>query len=302
MTLKDKALLKTKTIREQLIKSGIPADHISTKEFNYEFNANQGSYRVKILVYFGKKGMKIVLQGDIESPLHSIIKEIINDQQSLDLENQSLIEPDEYIGTDEVGKGDFFGPLVIAAVYVNPKTKKELLRIGIRDSKEISDYQIRELSGEIELIVKDNFEIVKINPARYNEFYAKLKNLNKLLDWGHSKAIDNLLDNTKCKFVITDKFSKKDLNVVTHSKHSDVEFVQETKAEKYIGVAAASILARATFLEWFDSQERKGLKIPRGSSEQVEIYARNLIKKIGEEKLRDLVKIHFKTFNKIKMG
>lgn len=295
----DLARSRIEQIYNKLLVKNFFITPIHEKEYNFEFDVLADRKKLKVLVYFGKKGIKVVLQGDIESPLHKIIKNIINDQQSLDLGSQDLIEPDEYIGTDEVGKGDFFGPLVIAAVYVNPKTKKELLRIGIRDSKETSDYQIRELSGEIELIVMDNFEIVKINPAKYNELYAGLKNLNKLLDWGHSKAIDKLLDNTKCKFVITDKFSKKDLNVVTLSKHSDVEFVQETKAEKYIGVAAASILARATFLEWFDSHERKGLKIPRGSSEQVEIYARHLIKKIGKEKFQDLVKTHFKTFTKI---
>jgi ribonuclease HIII len=302
MNLKDKALLHLKTYRELLTKSGIVVDNILAKEFNYEFNATKGSNRVKVLVYFGKKGIKVILQGDLESKLHKTIDNIINDQQSLDLGNSNFMEPAEYIGSDEVGKGDFFGPLVIAAVFVNQKSKKELSKIGVRDSKDISDYQIKDIAREIQSIVKENIEIVRINPAKYNELYAKFKNLNKLLNWGHSKAIDNLLDNTKCKYVITDKFSKKNLDVVTLAKHSDVDFVQETKAEKYIGVAAASILARAAFLEWFDFQERKGLKIPRGSSEQVEIYARQLVKKIGEDKLSELVKIHFKTFNKIKLG
>ncbi len=302
MNLRDKALLHIKNVRELLTKAGIVVDNIFAKEFNYEFNAKQGNSRIKVLVYFGKKGIKTILQGDIESPLQKIVNNIINEQQSFELGNPDLKEPDEYIGSDEVGKGDFFGPLVIAAVFVNQKSKKELSEIGVRDSKDINDTQIKTLARRIKSIVKNDLEIVKINPVKYNELYNSFHNLNKLLNWGHSKAIDNLLDNTGCKYVITDKFSKKDLDVVTLTKHSDVEFVQETKAEKYIGVAAASILARATFLEWFNSHERKGLIIPRGSSVQVEIYARQLLKKIGEDKLRELVKIHFKTFNKIKIG
>ncbi len=138
---------------------------------------------------------------------------------------------------------------------------------------------------------------MKINPDKYNELYSKFKNLNKLLDWAHSKAIENLIDNRECKYVITDKFGKKDLNLV--SKYPDINFVLETKAEKYIGVAAASILARASFLEWFDSQLKKGFKLPKGASGQVEDYAKILIKKIDRAKLKTLAKLHFKTYSKI---
>ncbi|MFA7227635.1 MAG: ribonuclease HIII [Melioribacteraceae bacterium] len=283
-------------------KEGISTTSILKKEYNYEFVAEKGREKVKIQVYFGKKGIKTILQGDIKSGLYKTLGNLILDQPKLDLGETPINEPDEYIGTDECGKGDFFGPLVVAAVYVNAKTKKILSDAGVRDSKDLSDPQIKFVAGKIKKIIGTDFQIVKINPAKYNELYEQFRNLNKLLNWAHSKAIDNLLDNTGCGYVITDKFSRKELDVVSLSKHSDVEFVQETKAEKYTGVAAASILARESFVNWFEEHQRRGLNLPKGSSIETEKFAGILLKKIGEEKLNDLAKLHFKTFKKISLS
>lgn len=297
MTLKDKAESQINNLKESIKKSGYDTDKIISKEFNHEFNAVDGKQKIKVQIYFGKKGLKKLLQGDVNSHFYKTVNNIINEQQTLELNDSPLQEPSEYIGSDEVGKGDFFGPLVVAAVYVNEKSKAILSNLGIRDSKEITDNQIKIYAREIKIIVKNNFEIVQINPGKYNELYEKFKNLNKLLDWAHSKAIVTLLDNSECKNVITDKFGKKDLGVV--SKYPDINFISETKAEKYIGVAAASILARDSFLAWFDNQFKNGYQLPKGASEQVEIFARNLIKKIDKNKLREIAKLHFKTYSKL---
>lgn len=299
MDLKEKALRHLRDLRKTAEKSGLSLSGIDTKEFNHEFTAIAGKERIKVQVYFGKKGLKTVLQGDLKSGLYIRLNELLIDQVSFNLAEQEKKEPEEYIGTDEVGKGDFFGPLVVAAVYTDPGTREKLKRIGVRDSKEIGDLQILQLAREINEITQDRFEVVLISPSKYNDLYGKLKNLNQLLNWAHSKAIDNLLDNTECKYVITDKFSRKDLDVSTLSAHADVEFVQETKAERFTGVAAASIIARGAFLEWFDQQAKKGYRIPKGASLEVEDYAKKLLKKIGPEKFDQLVKKHFKTYNKI---
>lgn len=275
---------------------------IVRKDYNFEFNAQSGKDKVKIQVYFGKKGIKTILQGDLNSNLYRTLNNLLVDDPKLAFSEPKISEPDEYIGTDECGKGDFFGPLVVAAVFVNEKTRKSLAGIGVRDSKDLSDYQITSIADGIKKIIGNKYQIVRISPQKYNELYEQFANLNKLLNWAHSKAIDNLLDNTSCKYVITDKFSKKELDVVTLSKHSDVEFVQETKAEKYIGVAAASILARDNFVEWFESSSRKKLNLPKGSSLETEKFAKQLYQKIGKEKLSEYAKLHFKTFTKIKTG
>lgn len=300
MALEQNAKKQIDVIQKRAIDAGLRTSSIVKKEYNYELAVENGKEKIKILVYFGKKGIKTILQGDLGSGLYKTLSNLVLDEPKLVFTESKIKEPKEYIGTDECGKGDFFGPLVVGAVFVNEATKKSLARIGVRDSKDLSDYQIAFLAGEIKKIIGDNYRIVNINPQKYNELYERFANLNKLLNWAHSKAIDNLLDNTLCKYVITDKFSKKELDVVSLSKHSDVEFVQEHKAEKYIGVAAASILARDSFVDWFEVIERKGLKLPKGSSNDTERFAKQLIQKIGKEKLNELAKLHFKTFTKIK--
>jgi len=300
MMIEEKAKNQIMLMQHQCEKAGISISPLSRKDYNYEFTANSGKEKIKIQVYFGKKGVKTILQGDVNSRLYKTINSLILDEPKLDLKDSQFKEPGEYIGSDECGKGDFFGPLVVSAVFVNEETRKQLSEIGVRDSKDLSDNKIASLAKEIKKIIGANFEIVRINPHKYNELYKQFNNLNKLLNWAHSKAIDNLLDNTMCKFVITDKFSKKELDVVSLSKHSDVEFIQETKAEKYIGVAAASIIARDSFVDWFESHAEKGLVLPKGSSIETENFAKKLLQKIGEEKLSELGKLHFKTFAKIK--
>jgi ribonuclease HIII len=302
MTLEENAKLQIDLLYNRCSGIGLIVSKVTKKEFNFEFNAQGGKDKVKIQVYFGKKGIKTILQGDLNSGLYRTLNNLILDDPKLAFPESKIKEPEEYIGTDECGKGDFFGPLVVAAVFVNEGTRKSLQRIGVRDSKDLSDYQITSLAGEIKKIIGNRYQIVRISPQKYNELYEQFANLNKLLNWAHSKAIDNLLDNTLCKYVITDKFSKKELDVVSLSKHSEVEFVQETKAEKYIGVAAASILARDNFVEWFESINQKGLNLPKGSSIETEKFAKQLFQKIGKERLSKYAKLHFKTFTKIKLS
>lgn len=302
MVIKEKSREQIDNYRETIENAGFTASSVSEKEYNYEFVVEQAREKIKIQVYFGKKGVKTILQGDTTSGLYQSLNSLIADEPKLSFRETELKEPEEYIGTDECGKGDFFGPLVVAAVHVDNKTKKLLSQIGVRDSKDLGDPQIKILAGKIKTVIEGNFQIVQINPAKYNELYNKFLNLNKLLNWAHSKAIDNLLDNTECKYVITDKFSRKELDVSAFAKHSDVEFVLETKAEKYIGVAAASIIARDSFVKWFGDHQRSGLSLPKGSSIETEKFAKNLLKKIGNDKLGELAKLHFKTFKKISSG
>jgi ribonuclease HIII len=300
MTVEEKAKLKINSIRNILLKEKIILSDITRKEYNFEITAKEAKSQIKVLVYFGKKGIKIILQGDEKSEFFKKVRNLSLDDPVLDLSERPLNEPGEYIGTDECGKGDFFGPLVAAAVYVSNETKILMRNAGVRDSKELSDYQIKITAKDVKRIVGRNYSVIKINPEKYNQIYDQLGNLNKLLNWAHSKAISNLLDNIDCKFIITDKFSNKELDISFLDKHNDVEFIQETKAEKYVGVAAASILARESFLEWFDFNLINGKQFPKGSSEQTEVFAKSLIKKLDEEEMKKYSKIHFKTFKKIK--
>ncbi|MCA1838443.1 MAG: ribonuclease HIII, partial [Actinobacteria bacterium] len=111
---------------------------------------------------------------------------------------------DSRIGIDESGKGDYFGPLVIAAVYVTRETEQELVLMDARDSKRISDGRILEMAPDIRQLYPHS--VVAIGPQRYNELYEKIRNLNRLLAWGHARALENLLERVDCGVAISDQF------------------------------------------------------------------------------------------------
>ena len=109
-----------------------------------------------------------------------------------------------HIGTDESGKGDYFGPLVVAGVFVPDNQKDALLELGVKDSKRVTDNRAQKLSDQIR--AGYTHTLVVIGPEKYNELYTKFKNLNKLLAWAHSRAIENILEEVPCFLAITDQF------------------------------------------------------------------------------------------------
>ena len=115
-----------------------------------------------------------------------------------------------------------------------------------------------------------------------------------------SEKSEKLLDkHPHIKYVITDKFSSKSLDILTEPRFSKVKFIQETKAEKYLGVAAASILAREKVVLWFNDLKEKGIALPKGASTEVDKTAKELARKYGKENLHRICKTHFKNFSKI---
>ncbi|MCX7798486.1 MAG: ribonuclease HIII [Melioribacter sp.] len=299
MDIKQEAFNQISLLKESLDSYGYSTSEIEQKNYNYEFYVLIGEKKFKVQVYFGKKGVKKVIQGDTSLKEYEKLNEIISGQMKLDYFEQ-VNEPEEYIGTDECGKGDLFGPLVVAAVYVNDNIKKKLKELNVRDSKSLSEKQIFSLSKKIIDIIGNNYSIVTILPKRYNKLYSKFKNLNTLLNWAHSKAIENLLLKVKCSIVITDKFSNKELDISNNKNFSPIKFLQVTKGEKFIGVAAASILARNKFNEWFNNQLKNGINLKKGSSKLSENSAIDLIKKVGKENLCAYAKLHFKSIIRLK--
>lgn len=206
------------------------------------------------------------------------------------------------IGIDESGKGDYFGPLVIAAAFVTPATEPDLRLMGVRDSKKISDNRILELARDIRLVCPHS--IVAIGPPRYNELYAKMRNLNRLLAWGHARALENLLGQVDCDLAIADQFGDERfvLNALLE-KGKQIRLVQKTKAEADMAVAAASILARSEFLIRLKRlSDELGLPLPKGASQQVELAARLVYKKHGQEGLGTVAKLHFRTTQAVLAG
>jgi ribonuclease HIII len=203
--------------------------------------------------------------------------------------------PIERIGIDESGKGDYFGPLVIAAVFVDTTTQGELRLMEVRDSKKISDGRILELAPDIKTICPHS--VIAIGPQKYNELYAKIKNLNRLLAWGHAKALETLLERVTCERAISDQFGDERLILnVLQEKGRKIALEQKTKAESDLAVAAASILARAEFLLRLKRLSSEvGTTLPKGASPAVELAAKMIIKKHGQDRLGSVAKLHFKT-------
>jgi ribonuclease HIII len=203
---------------------------------------------------------------------------------------------DGHIGVDESGKGDFFGPLVIAACYVGPEHLAELE--GVRDSKKLTDAQALRLSDRIKRTCPHS--VVAIGPAKYNELYANFQNLNKLLAWGHARAIENVLEIQPAELVISDQFADPaGLRRQLFQKGRQVELKSMVRAESDIAVAAASILARAEFLRRL---EKLGLefdvKLPKGATNVIPT-ARRFAATYGVAKLSEVCKTHFKTYRTV---
>ncbi len=287
--------------RSKILNAGLSVSDLQRQDYNYEFIVSDRKDRCKILSYFGKKGVKTDIQGNSESKLYSIVNEIIHGIELFNSIKDEIDEPASYIGTDESGKGDFFGPLVVAGVYAHGDILVQLKQIGVKDSKLISDNEIQTLSASIRRLIKDDYDIIVINPEKYNRLYASFGNLNKILAWAHAKVIENLLTRINTAQVISDKFGdEKLIKNSLQSRGKEVNLMQVTKAERYTAVAAASILARYKFNEWFYIQKKKFKhEIPKGASDAVVSSAERLTDELGSDQLHKFVKIHFKTMKKL---
>jgi ribonuclease HIII len=216
------------------------------------------------------------------------------------MQNSDLFAPEKgHIGTDESGKGDYFGPLVIGAVYVPDDQAPVLRELGVKDSKRTTDNRNRELAEIIKRGYKHS--VVAIGPERYNELYEKLRNLNRILAWAHARAIENILAEVPSRLAITDQFGDESYVLkALMQKGKMIELVQKPRAEEDLAVAAASILARAEFLKrlHFLSQDL-GVELPKGASAMVEEAAVRLVRLHGAAALDRAAKKHFKITERV---
>jgi ribonuclease HIII len=261
------------------------------------FSGKKG--KVQVTVY--EKGPKVLVQGkETRDFVQFTLEPLVLGEAKLGYEEEldpEMFEP--HIGIDESGKGDFFGPLVIAAAYTNKQAARHLLDQGIQDSKKIgSDARIKQLADVIRETPGLRFELVSINPLKYNELYRKIGNLNRLLAWGHARVLENLLAKAPdCRRAISDQFARPEvLKRNLMEKGRQIELVQKTKAESDLAVAAASILAREKFVLWLENASSEyQTPMPKGASAKVREVARQLIGQHGRGILEDVAKTHFKT-------
>jgi ribonuclease HIII len=279
------------------------------EELGFEFSPKQYTLffaqknKLSIAVY--EKGPKVLIQGKgVEEFVQFELEPKILGEAKLGYEevhSPEMFEP--HFGVDESGKGDFFGPLVIAGVYVDRGIARKLLDAGVQDSKRISsDARIRALADAIRKESMRLIDTVLIGPERYNALYQQFGNLNKLLGWGHARVIENLLvKKPDCPRSLSDQFA--DAAVIKQSllrQGRKIDIQQRPRAESDVAVAAASILAREAFIDWLDREGKKlGFRLDRGVSVQTKETAQRLVREQGAEALHRVAKVHFRTAHEV---
>jgi ribonuclease HIII len=220
----------------------------------------------------------------------------------------SVSEQEPHIGTDEAGKGDFFGPLCTAGVYVDARTAEILRALGVRDSKTVNDRAIRALAAQIREVTDGKAALTVVAPRRYNELYKQMrsegKNLNTLLAWTHTRVIEDLIKaGLQPKFILSDQFGDKryiEQRLLVETRQSGIPLIQMPRAEADVAVAAASILARDAFLGWLERTSKTlGVTLPKGASPQVIETAKRLVARGGADSLKEYAKVSFKTMAKV---
>ena len=212
----------------------------------------------------------------------------------------------KWAGSDESGKGDFFGPLVVSAVVVDDGTAAKLAAAGVKDCKLLSDKKILELEDVIKANVID-FSVLELKPKVYNMRYAQVMaqggKLNQLLGYGHVAALSQVLARHEdCHAALIDQFTTSLVNVRELTKRfPQCSVKQQPKAESNLAVAAASVLARARFLRTMDelAQAAGEPQLPKGGGDGATACARRLAAKLGKAELANYVKLHFANYSRI---
>jgi ribonuclease HIII len=267
--------------------------------------ARYAAERDKTNVVFYQSG-KLVVQGQGTQEFVEFVlePEILKEAR---LGYETVLNPDlllPRLGIDESGKGDFFGPLCIAGVYVNEQVVQSWAGKGIRDSKHISsDKRIKELADLILHSPGCVVTVVPVGNEAYNRLYEKMRSVNNLLAWGHARAIENLLGQKNRMQpppvrAISDQFAhgKETLTRALMSLGRGIDLVQRHRAEEDLAVAAASILARNEFVRRLGGLERQyELSLPKGASAAVDAAAKEWVERYGAQSLGKVAKLHFRT-------
>lgn len=277
------------------------------EDFFIENNNPHALARAKIedcVITFFKSG-KVVFQGENAKYEASIWQEINTPSEKEDI---VLQQPSNYImvahgGSDEVGTGDYFGPISVAATYVNNEDIKYLIELGVKDSKKLSDDKILEIAPKI--IAKIKYVQLCVDNIKYNELVSKGYNMNKIKAYLHNQALLLLVkkNNLINPRLIVDQFAEEELYYSYLKDVKDVvkniEFM--TKAESSSpAVAAASIIARYSFLKHWELIEKQyKITIPKGAGASVDTFGQLFIKIHGLNEFKKICKYNFKNTEKV---
>lgn len=265
-------------------------DKIRDKKIPYAIFQAQEEDTV-ITLYESGKAMFQGISADVDASMWAMLQ---------DKKEETNNEEDLYhitsIGSDEVGTGDYFGPVVVCAAYVNIEDIKFLEELKVKDSKQTTDDYIRKIAPTI--AKKIDYELLVLSNKEYNEKYKEIKNINKIKAIMHNKVLYTLHQrHSDCNKIIIDEFAKENsyFNYLKEVTNIERNLIFTPKAEnKNMAVGAAAILARFTFLEIMDKLSDKYHEpLLKGASSEVDKQAERLIEKYGKEVLEDIAKLHF---------
>ena len=265
-------------------------DKIRDKKIPYAIFQAQEEDTV-ITLYESGKAMFQGISADVDASIWAMLQ---------DKKEETNNEEDLYhitsIGSDEVGTGDYFGPVVVCAAYVNIEDIKFLEELKVKDSKQITDDYIRKIAPTI--AKKIDYELLVLSNKEYNEKYKTIKNINKIKAIMHNKVLYTLHQrHSDCNKIIIDEFAKENsyFNYLKEVTNVERNLIFTPKAEnKNMAVGAAAILARFSFLEIMDKLSDKYHEpLLKGASSEVDKQAERLIEKYGKEVLEDIAKLHF---------
>lgn len=292
-----------KSTKEKL--QAVTETPVSQSSINYgeKLQVTKGGDKVTLCLYNGKKGLKMVWGGKA-SPLLTACQNAAENAGGVPAKTVSLLADVPgfdglWAGSDESGKGDYFGPLVVAAVCLTEKTGERFLKDGVMDSKALTDGKIHELAKEIKKAA-ESFSVLILKEPFYNQRYATIKaqkgNLNHLLSSGHVHALDKVLTEVPaCHFALVDQFSRRNtIPQQLEAKHPGLRVYETPGGERDMAVAAASVLARDAFVAVMeDFSKQAGFPLPKGGGPQATAAAKRIVEEKGRDALEHFVKLHF---------
>lgn len=235
------------------------------------------------------------------------IKEKNSDKKEKKEKKEVKVDPQIYysssIGSDEVGTGDFFGPIVVTAAYVAKENISFLEKLGVKDSKKLTDDKILEIVPQI--LKKISYESIILSNKEYNEKYNTNFNMNKIKAIMHNKVLSKLLEKQKnADYIIVDEFANQYVyyNYLKGCPNIVKNITFLTKGEtKSPAVAAASLISRYIFLKEFDKLgDNVGMFLPKGAGPKVDEIGVKIVQQYGLDKLKEIAKLNFKNNDKIK--
>lgn len=207
------------------------------------------------------------------------------------------------VGSDEVGTGDYFGPIVVTSTYVTKDDVAYLDELGVMDSKKITDDKIMKIAPLIAKRVK--YKSIILNNTDYNKFHSKDYNMNKIKAILHNKVLYQMIneEHPKYDYIIVDEFAKENryYEYIKDSTNIQRDITFMTKAEdKCLSVACASIISRYLFIQEFDKlSDELHIPLPKGASSEVDKIGMEIVEKYGEEKLYSVAKLNFMNTTRI---